>query len=305
MKTLIIALCAATLTGFAAEWGSPELLKYSHVHRGGGKNEAPDNTLETFLWCWKNGSALECDCRKTKDGVGIMLHDDNLLRTGWDIPVQIARKSVSKEQTWNDIKDFEVGRYQGPQFAGQRIPTIESVFAAMKGHPDWLCFVDEKGAGPEYIAKKALEAGVENQVYYTGPSHEKIFEWRKILPNGKAMIWLGAWPKDHGVNERELVDKWFREAMAKLREKDFKYIDCVSIHTYYDPKDPVDPFVPSTALLKEMAKEFHDHGVVCASIPFMGGELQETYFKLHDLGFDAFSTDYPSVMFKVIEKLKK
>ena len=37
----------------------------------------------------------------------------------------------------------------------------------------------------------------------------------------------------------------------------------------------------------------------------MGGELQETYFKLHDLGFDAFSTDYPSVMFKVIEKLKK
>ena len=232
------------------EWGSPELLKYSHVHRGGGKKEAPDNTLETFIWCWEHGSALECDCRKTKDGVGILLHDDNLIRTGWDVPVQIARKSVSRELTWNDIKDFEVGRYQGEQFAGQRIPTIEATFAAMKGRPERLCFVDEKGAGPEYIAKKALEAGVEAQVFYTGPSHEKIFEWRKILPEGKAMIWLGAWPKNHGAAERERADKWFREAMAKLKAKDFKYIDCVSIHTYYDPADPVDPFVPSSALLR-------------------------------------------------------
>ena len=53
-----------------------------------------------------------------------------------------------------------------------------------------------------------------------------------------------------------------------------------------------------------MVKELHDRGIVCASIPFMGGEKEETYFKLHDLGFDAFSTDYPSVMFKVIKELK-
>jgi len=28
-------------------------------------------------------------------------------------------------------------------------------------------------------------------------------------------------------------------------------------------------------------------------MPFQDGELEETYFKLHDLGFDGFSTDYP------------
>jgi len=28
-------------------------------------------------------------------------------------------------------------------------------------------------------------------------------------------------------------------------------------------------------------------------MPFQGGELEETYFTLHDLGFDGFSTDYP------------
>ena len=281
-----------------------ELLYVSHVHRGGGKKESPDNTLETFKWCWENGSALECDCRKTKDGVGIMLHDDRLQRTGRGISEELSKKSVSKELTWDEIKDVDVGSYIDPKFAHHRIPTIEAVFAAMKGHPTYLCFVDEKGAGPEYIAKKAVEAGVQDQVYYTGPSHTKIFEWQKTLPGGKAMIWLGAWPKNHGAQERARADKWFRERMAKLRAKEFKYIDVVSIHTYYDPNDPVDPFVPSTPLLREMVNEFHANGIKVASIPFQGGELDETYFKLHDLGFDGFSTDYPSVMFKVIKDLK-
>ena len=281
-----------------------ELLYVSHVHRGGGKKEGPDNTLKTFQWCWANGSALECDCRMTKDGVGIMLHDDKLKRTARGISEELANKSVSKELTWAEIKDVDVGSYIDPKFADHRIPTIEETFAAMKGHPTYLCFVDEKGAGPAYIAKKAIEAGVQDQVYYTGPSHEKIFEWQKTLPGGKAMIWLGAWPKNHGEKERARADKWFRERMAQLRAKEFKFIDVVSIHTYYDPKDPVDPFVPSTPLLREMVNEFHANGIKVASIPFMGGEMEETYFKLHDLGFDGFSTDYPSVMFRVIKALK-
>ena len=118
------------------------------------------------------------------------------------------------------------------------------------------------------------------------------------------MLWLGAWPKDHGAAERARTDKWFREAMAKLREKDFKHISCISIHSYYDPTDPVDPFVPSTKVLNDMVAEFHAYGIPVCSIPFQGGETEEVYFKLFDLGFDGFSTDYPSVMFSVIRKLK-
>ena len=93
--------------------------------------------------------------------------------------------------------------------------------------------------------------------------------------------------------------------MAKLREKEFKYISAISIHSYYDPSDPLDPFVPSTAVLKEMVDEFHAHGIAVCSIPFQGGETEEVYFKLFDLGFDGFSTDYPSVMFSVIRQLKE
>ena len=303
--TAVLAGCCGTVAPEEAEPSRTDLLYISHVHRGGGKLERPDNTLETFKWCWENGSAVECDCRKTKDGVGIMLHDRTLKRTGRGVPAYLATNDVSKSLTWAEIKDVDVGSYLGPQFAHHRIPTIEETFAAMKGRPTCLCFVDEKGAGPEYIAKKAVEAGVQDQVYYTGPSHEKIFDWQKILPGGKAMIWLGAWPKNHGAAERVRTDKWFREKMAALRAKDFQFIDVVSIHTYYDPSDPVDPFVPSTPLLKEMVAELHANGIKVASIPFQGGEVEEVYFRLHDLGFDGFSTDYPSVMFRVIRELKE
>ncbi|MBQ7234911.1 MAG: twin-arginine translocation signal domain-containing protein, partial [Kiritimatiellae bacterium] len=75
-------------------------LYISHVHRGGGKSERPDNTLETFLWCWGNGSALECDCRCTSDGVGVMLHDDTLARTGRGISAALATNSVSRALKW-------------------------------------------------------------------------------------------------------------------------------------------------------------------------------------------------------------
>ena len=51
--------------------------------------------------------------------------------------------------------------------------------------------------------------------------------------------------------------------------------------------------------------ELHSRGITVASMPFQGGELEETYFKLYDLGFDGFSTDYPSVMFKVIKDIRE
>ena len=38
------------------------------VHRGGGRDTRPDNSLETFLWCWGHGVAPEADARLTKDG---------------------------------------------------------------------------------------------------------------------------------------------------------------------------------------------------------------------------------------------
>jgi len=287
-------------------------LYISHVHRGGGKFERPDNTLETFLWCWGNGSALECDCRCTSDGVGVMLHDDTLARTGRGISAALATNSVSRALKWSDIRDVDVGSYLDPTYSSQRIPTIEAVFAAMKGHPTYLCFVDEKGAGPERIAAEARKFGVLDQVYYTGSSYANIVKWQKAVPGGKALLWIGKFPK---FGERmdpakrkamgEAVRAHFEKVMDEQRAADFRYVTAVSLHTYWNPDDPVDPFILGTDYLKQLIDEFHAHGVKVCSIPFEGGETEEVYHRLWELGCDGFSTDYPSVMFKVIRDLKE
>lgn len=314
IMTRSFTLCALRLAFvFAAAFSvkaeekvlSTGLLHISHVHRGGGKFERPDNTLDTFKWCWENGSALECDCRKTKDGVGIMLHDDNLRRTARGISAALARKSVSKELTWDEIKDVDVGSYLDPKFAHHRIPTIEETFAAMKGHPTYLCFVDEKGAGPEYIAEKAREAGVLDQVYYTGQNYKKALAWNKATNGGKTLIWIGTWPRPkHTAEDIARFEAHFEKKMNEMRANRFKGVSAVSLHTYYDPKAE-EVFVPRVSYLKKIIAEFHANGIPVCSIPFEVGETEEVYFKLHELGCDGFSTDYPSVMFSVIRKLKE
>ena len=280
----------------------------SHVHRGGGKFERPDNTLSTFLWCWGNGSALECDCRRTRNGVGIMLHDNTLRRTAVHVPAELADKPVSEELDWADIRDVDVGSYLSPAFSHHRIPTIEQVFAVMRGHPTWLCFVDEKGAGPAYIAEKAREAGVLDQVYYSGPSVAKALEWTDAVPGGKTMLWIGTWPvpKPEHNDPADIArfEAHYEKIMDEVRAADFRGISVVSLHSYYNPA-AAEPFVPRASVLKAIVDEFHDHGIPVCSIPFAGGDSEDAYFRLFDLGFDGFSSDYPSTMFSVIRQLRE
>lgn len=283
------------------------LLHLSHVHRGGGKFERPDNTLATFRWCWENGSALECDCRRTKDGVGIMLHDSTLRRTARGIPEALADCDVSSELTWDEIRDIDVGSYLSHDFADHRIPSIVEVFEAMRGHPTWLCFVDEKGAGPAYIAEKAREAGVLDQVYYSGPSVAKALEWVDAVPGGKTMLWIGTWPVPEPTHtdaaDIARFEAHFEKIMEEVRAANFRGISVVSLHSYYNP-EAAEPFVPRVSYLKSLVGEFHAHGIPVCSIPFAGGDSEEAYLRLFDLGFDGFSSDYPSAMFSAIRRIK-
>ena len=310
MKNILTMTCVCALTVAAMAGAREDGLFISHVHRGGGKLERPDNTLETFLWCWGNGSALECDCRCTSDGVGIMFHDNDLKRTPRGIPAEWKTRKISSMK-WEEIRDIDVGSYLDPQYASQRIPTIQAVMASMVGHPSYLLFVDEKGAGPERIATEARKFGVLDQVYYTGCSYPNIVKWNEAVPGGKSLLWIGKFPKfkDRFDPEKRAamgksVQAHFEKYMVELRKADFKYVNAVSLHTYWNPKDPVDPFILGTDYLKKLIDEFHAHGVKVCSIPFEGGETEEVYHRLWELGCDGFSTDYPSVMFKVIRDLK-
>lgn len=91
---------------------------YITAHRGLSA-EAPENTLYAFDAAINSGADfIELDVQQTKDGVLVVMHDQNLKRTTgvnkniWDV-------------NYADIRDLDAGSWFNPAYANARIPTLE------------------------------------------------------------------------------------------------------------------------------------------------------------------------------------
>ncbi len=296
-KRLTIFTCALALGAMAGEWAKPapipreKGLFRSQIHRGGGANTRPDNSLETFLWCWGMGFAPEADARMTKDGVAIAMHDDNFRRIGRGITPEFAKTSV-RNLTWDEIRDVDTGSYLGREYATTRIATMESVFAAMRGRPERLIYVDEKGAPPKEIARLAGQFGVVEQVYYTSPDWRKVVEWRKVAPKGRSMVWLGNFPRDNSPENVKKTEAFVQKRLDEMAATGFDGIDQIQIHVRTDLKRE-DPFCPSTPFLRRAIELLHKHGVSVQTVTWTEGTNADVHRRLWDIGFDHFTSDFP------------
>lgn len=311
MNNWIVVALLATTCGCMTNtlrWMKPEPvpreqgLYRCQIHRGGGAQERPDNALETFLWCWGHGMAPEADARLTKDGVAIALHDDNLKRVGRGISPEFAARKI-QDLTWSEIRDIDTGSYLGKEYGSTRIATMESVFAVMKGRPDRLLYVDEKGAPPELIAELAERFGVIEQVYYCSPNWRLIPRWRKIAPKGRSMVWLGGWAKDNSPSEIERCERYVQKQLDEMAATEFDGIDQVQIHVRTDLTKE-DPFCPSTPFMKRAIDLMHRYGVTVNTVTWTEGRNPDVYWRLWNLGFDHFTTDYPSTLFKIADEIR-
>jgi glycerophosphoryl diester phosphodiesterase len=302
------AMAMAVMAVFAADAAAGECssrragLFRCQVHRGGGSDTRPDNSLETFLWCWGHGVAPEADARLTKDGVAIAFHDSTLKRVGRGISADIAGTSVSN-LNWSQIRDIDTGSYLGKEFSSTRIATMESVFAAMAGRPDRLLYLDEKGAPPEMMAEMAKKYGIEKQIYYTSPNFRLMERWQKVVPGGLGMVWLGTWPKNNSHESVAKADKFLESTFAKMAKADWKGISQVQIHIRTDLSRE-DPFCPSTECIKKAIKLLHSKGITVQAFTWTEGANKDVLKRIWDLGFDNFATDDPIVLFELLKELK-
>lgn len=292
------ALLCSVVTAVATVYGAADPLCMSQVHRGGGRDTRPDNSLETFLWCWEHDVAPEADARLTKDGVAIAFHDGNLKRVGRGISTELAATSVSN-LTWAQIREVDVGSYLGREYASTRVPTMESVFAAMSGHPDRFLYLDEKGAPPEMMAEMARRFGVERQVYYTSPNYRLMAKWQKEVPGGLGMVWLGTWPKDNSPEAVKKADVFLEETFAKMERDGWIGISQVQIHVRTDLAKE-DPFCPSTVEIRRAIDRLHARGITVQAFTWTEGRNKDVLRRLKSLGFDNFATDDPLVLFELL-----
>lgn len=80
---------------------------------------APENTLASFQRAAIDGADwIEFDARLSADGVPIIFHDDTLERTS-------DGKGPVSAHTATRLQGFDAGRWFGPDFQGEVIPTLE------------------------------------------------------------------------------------------------------------------------------------------------------------------------------------
>lgn len=112
-------------------------------HRG-TKKFAPENTIAAHEAAFALGArAIEFDIRCTRDGHFILMHDSNVNRT-------TDGQGRVKDLTLEQIKTLDAGIRKGPEFTGERVPTLREALRNVKGR--FIVDLDFKG-GPKNSAE--------------------------------------------------------------------------------------------------------------------------------------------------------
>jgi len=133
------------------------------AHRG-LLQHAPENTLANFRACLELRIGFEFDVARTKDGHLVCIHDDTVDRT------TDGTGKVS-ELTIDEIRRLDAGVWFDRRFAGQRVPTVDEIFALLARHnsADVLVAVDLKAADVEAdVVRLALRHRVLDRLLFIG-----------------------------------------------------------------------------------------------------------------------------------------
>ncbi|MGI6070876.1 MAG: glycerophosphodiester phosphodiesterase family protein [Blautia sp.] len=87
------------------------------AHRGGAKY-APENTLSALAYAKEQmADYAEIDVQETKDGVLVLLHDNNLKRT-------TGKKKNIWSANYSEVMKLDAGSSFSKKFAGEKVPTL-------------------------------------------------------------------------------------------------------------------------------------------------------------------------------------
>ena len=101
------------------------------AHRGAGKL-APENTLAAFQLGAKLGYRMfECDAKLSSDGVVFLLHDEHLERT-------TNGTGVAGSHEWSHLSQLDAGSWHSIAYAGEPLPTLESLARFCLSHGYFL-----------------------------------------------------------------------------------------------------------------------------------------------------------------------
>lgn len=254
-------------------------------HRGAG-TLAPENTLPSFELAWQLGTVPEADVRTTKDGVPVAFHDNDFTRLVKGASADLKKKV--EDLTWRELSTLDVGAWKGDEFAGQRVPRIADVFAAMRGQPARLLYLDIKKVPLAQLVAMARDYGVERQLIQASTKYDEIRAWKALAPTSRTLLWMGGTEASLG------------KRLEELRSAGFACVDQLQIHVKVGDLKTEDPFTPSSAFLRSVGRELAERKILFQTLP-SGSSDPLAYHRLMDLGVNSFATDDPKIAVEAVK----
>ena len=153
------------------------------AHRG-ASGTRPENTLVSFRRAVELGAPMiELDAQLTADGAVVVLHDDTLERTTDGLGPLAAR-------TLAEVRRLDAGRWFDPAFAGEPVPTLAEVLAAIPIRINVVL----KGIRADDLEARALaaveEAGALERIVFSSFEPERLIGLRALTQRAAlAVLW--------------------------------------------------------------------------------------------------------------------
>lgn len=159
------------------------------AHRG-YSSKAPENTMAAFELALEAGAdGLELDVHLTKDGEVIVIHDHTLERT-------TNGTGIVEEHTLAELQQLDAGSWFGPEFKGEKLPTLRQVCELIKGR-DLLFNIELKVTlGFEQLNQKVLELlnefDLHEKTIISSFNHYALVHFKEISPKTRTGILYSA-----------------------------------------------------------------------------------------------------------------
>lgn len=148
-------------------------------HRGAA-GTAPENTIASMNKALASGvDAVEFDVHRTRDDQLVVIHDLTLGRTS-------TGTGPVGQLTMDEIRQFDAGSWKSPAFAGEPIPTLLELVAAVP--PPTVFFLELKAGSFMYpgieqdLARFIQKNGIIDRVQISSFDHQALRLLRELLP---------------------------------------------------------------------------------------------------------------------------
>ena len=196
-------------------------------HRG-SMASAPMNTMAAFELAIEQGAdGIELDVQRSSDGHAVIMHD-------FTVEASTNGSGAVAEKSLSELQELDAGSWFSRDFAGERIPTLDQVFASLGVRS--LIDVEIKSASNDSDGVEALVAEsiqryfLQDRVVVSSFNPYALQRFRQLMPNVMiGFLYVPALPPEYLMPLRKLSHEarhpWHdmvdEEYMCWARENDY------------------------------------------------------------------------------------